>query len=109
MKEITMRLFIVLIISSVLTGCFSALKDLRLDENVREVESFPMGKNRHMISVRGNVWAKQSELKQKWYNAANLVCFNNFEVEKIEFKEISHMGEKKPLLEGVVKCEEKSQ
>ncbi len=73
-------------------------------QNVRESESYPMGNKKHMISVRGNVYADKAELKDAWYEKANNVCPSGFDVDKLETKEVTHSGYKKPLLEGEIIC-----
>ena len=62
-----------------------------------------MGEDRHLIYVRGNIYADAEMLKNAFYKKANEVCPSGFSVEKIENKTTKHGQYTKPVLEGVIK------
>jgi hypothetical protein len=72
--------------------------------NIREQTTFPMGNNRYTISVRGNSYATQEQVKSAWYRKALGLCKSGFTVEKIETKERVIGSFRKPVLEGIVVC-----
>jgi hypothetical protein len=88
-------LYITLILISIgfVSGCVN-----------HRLTNYPMGDGKFSISVRGNSFVGQEDMKNEFYKEASRLCPNGFTVEKIEEKGKFVEGYPKPGLEGVILC-----
>ena len=63
-----------------------------------------MGNNKYNLQIRGNVYSEQNDLRRQFTQEVTGVCGSNYEILKIETKEVTHSGYKKPIVEGDFIC-----
>tara|TARA_R110000824_G_scaffold260353_1_gene449004 strand:+ start:88 stop:369 length:282 start_codon:yes stop_codon:yes gene_type:complete len=66
--------------------------------------NYPMGDGKFNITIIGNSFVSQEDIKNEWYKEASRLCPNGYLVEEIKEKRKFYKGYPKPGLEGVIVC-----
>jgi hypothetical protein len=97
----------IVVLGLMLSGCVTPQSNSSkpvVNSTIKEINLMSMGSNKYNLLIRGNVSSNNAALRTQFSQEVEGVCGNNFEILEISTKETTHLGSKKPIVEGSFIC-----